>query len=429
MGCPRRGRGQLSELATETRPSNGIEESRIQKVREEDHEEMTDNPDKKKKSRRVGQVLERGPNKWLIRIFVGYKPSGQNDYFNKTIHGTKTQAEKWLRDALVRKDKGEPLEDPDITFVALFEEWLASKKRKARTMLLYRENYDYYIAPTFGDARISSITSRAVQKWVSGLVNGDYSADTVRLAYAVFRGAIKYALDHEMLLKNPLKRVEIPGRGKRKANVLEPEEAVKVLDACKAEPGGIFAAFLLWAGTRPNEASALQWKDVDWEKGSVRIRRNLVRLKGGAWEFNEPKTDAGVRSFTLPASFMSWLKEHRGAQRVRRMKLGRDWADHDLVFPDEVGEPIKTAWYYKLWHSVLDRAGLPEERKRMRPYDARHTVATLLLLQRTPTKVVSARLGHASTAITEDVYSHVLDSMQEQATDDLERAIFKGKKG
>jgi integrase len=64
---------------------------------------------------------------------------------------------------------------------------------------------------------------------------------------------------------------------------------------------------------------------------------------------------------------------------------------------------------------------------KMRPYDARHTMATLLLLQRTPTKVVSARLGHASTGITEDVYSHVLESMQEQATDDLERVIFGAK--
>jgi integrase len=395
---------------------------------------MSDEPEKamkakkKPKSRRVGQALERRLNKWLIRVFIGYKPNGQNDYFNKTFHGTKTEAEKWLRGALARRDRGEPLEDPDVTFAALFDEWLASKKRKARTAQLYQENFDYYIKPTFGDAPISSINSRAVQKCVSGLVNDNYAADTVRLAYAIFRGAIKYALDHEMLLKNPLKRVEILGKGKRKANVLEPEEAAKVLDACKAEPGGIFAAFLLWAGCRPNDAAALQWKDVDLEKGSVTIRHNLVRLKGGAWEFDEPKTDAGVRSFTMPASFMAWLKEHRTSQLEQRMRLGRDWADYDLVFSNDVGEPMTPGEYYKLWRSVLDRAGLDEERKKMRPYDARHSVATLLLLQRTPTKVVSARFGHATTAITEDIYSHVLDSMQEQATDDLERAIFGGAK-
>jgi len=144
------------------------------------------------------------------------------------------------------------------------------------------DTFHYYIKPTFENAAISSINSRAVQKWVSSLVNEDYDSDAVRLAFAVFRGAVRYALDHEMLLKNPLAAVEVPKKEKRKANVSEPDEAVKVLDACRQEPGGIFAAFLLWAGTRPNEAAGLQWKDVDWERGAVAIRRNIVRLRG-AW--------------------------------------------------------------------------------------------------------------------------------------------------
>jgi integrase len=166
---------------------------------------------------------------------------------------------------------------------------------------------------------------------------------------------------------------------------------------------------------------------VDWERGSVAIRRNIVRLRS-AWEFDTTKMDAGIRSFTLPASFMSWLKEHRQAQLEQRMRLDRDWAVYDLVFPNEVGEPIQPKVYRALWKRVLTRADLPEERKKVRPYDARHTVATLLLLQRTPSKVVAARLGHASVSITEDVYSHVLDAMQERATDDLERAILSGQK-
>lgn len=49
----------------------------------------------------------------------------------------------------------------------------------------------------------------------------------------------------------------------------------------------------------PNEAVGLQWKDVDWEKGSVEIRRNVVTLHGNKWEFDTPKTMSGVRSFTL----------------------------------------------------------------------------------------------------------------------------------
>ncbi len=390
------------------------------------------NDTKKPEPRRVGQVLPRGKNKWLIRIFRGYKPNGGNDYFNKTFHGPKSKAEKWLRDALVRRDRGEPLEDPDITFEALFNEWLdgKKKKRKKRTIEIYERSFKYYIKKTFADARISSITSRAVQKWINGLLDQDYDSDTIHMAYSAFRGPIQYALDHGMLLKSPLQGVELPKKEKRKANVLHPAEALKVLEVCRNEPMGIFVAFLLWSGTRPNEAAALQWKDVDWEKGSVQIRRNVARLDNGkSWEFDETKTESGNRSFTMPASFMAQLKEHRQAQLEQRMRLGRDWYDYDLVFPNEVGEPLTRSAYKYLWVGILTKAGLPEERTKMRTYDARHTMATLLLLQRTPTKVVSARMGHSRTAITEDVYSHVLEAMQEQATDDLERAIFGAKKG
>src|SRR5262245_20254516 len=394
---------------------------------------MTDNPDKKKKRRRAGtgQVIELVPHeKYQIKIFRGYKPNGTNDYFTKTLHCPSKDAEKFLRGALARRDRGEPLEDPDISFEALFNEWLEGKKkkRKKRTIEIYQTNFKHYIKEAFAGARISSIRSRDVQKWVN-VLSGKYASATVHMAYSAFRGPIQYALDHSMLLKSPLQGVELPKKEKRKANVLEPAEALKVLEVCRDEPMGIFVEFLLWSGTRPNEAAALQWKDVDWEKGSVQIRRNVARLDNGkSWEFDDTKTESGNRSFTMPASFMARLKEHRQAQLEQRMRIGRDWYDYDLVFPNEVGEPLTRSAYKYLWVGILKKAGLPEERTKMRTYDARHTMATLLLFERVPTKVVSARMGHSRTAITEDVYSHVLEAMQDQATDDLERAIFGAKK-
>jgi integrase len=114
------------------------------------------------------------------------------------------------------------------------------------------------------------------------------------------------------------------------------------------------------------------------------------------------------------------LTPEQKAEAARQLKK--------LLLGDEPGDDEEVFYYLNLWIRILTKTGLSEERTKMRPYDARHTMATLLLLERTPSKVVSARLGHASTAITEDVYSHVLESMQDQATDDLERAILQGKK-
>ena len=60
----------------------------------------------------------------------------------------------------------------------------------------------------------------------------------------------------------------------------------------------------------------------------------------------------------------------------------------------------------------------------LRPYDLRHTCATLLLAGGEHPKVVAERLGHSSTVMTMDVYSHVLPDMQEAAADKLERLLF-----
>ncbi len=64
--------------------------------------------------------------------------------------------------------------------------------------------------------------------------------------------------------------------------------------------------------------------------------------------------------------------------------------------------------------------------KTVRLYDLRHTCCTLLLAAGVNVKVVAERLGHASAAMTLDVYGHVLPGMQEQATAALEREIFSG---
>jgi hypothetical protein len=61
--------------------------------------------DKKPRARRSGQITERGERKQMIRIFLGRDTSGKRRYHNKTFHGTKKQAEKWLHDALVRLDR------------------------------------------------------------------------------------------------------------------------------------------------------------------------------------------------------------------------------------------------------------------------------------------------------------------------------------
>lgn len=71
---------------------------------------------------------------------------------------------------------------------------------------------------------------------------------------------------------------------------------------------------------------------------------------------------------------------------------------------------------------TLLRAEIPTA---LRLYDLRHSCATLLLAANEHPKVVSERLGHASITLTLDTYSHVLPSMQQAASDKLEKLLFR----
>jgi integrase len=120
------------------------------------------------------------------------------------------------------------------------------------------------------------------------------------------------------------------------------------------------------------------------------------------------------------------LTSHRKLHLEARLKLGPAYQYTDFVFATEIGTPILTSNLTKRhFKAILKKAGLPET---IRLYDLRHTCATLLLLAQTSPKVVAERLGHSTIVLTLDTYSHVLPSMQRDATNELERILFAGAK-
>jgi integrase len=91
------------------------------------------------------------------------------------------------------------------------------------------------------------------------------------------------------------------------------------------------------------------------------------------------------------------------------------------MFATRTGGPLDyRVLVRRCFKPLLELAGLPN----IRPYDLRHTCATLLLAAQENVKVVSERLGHASATTTLDVYSHVLPDMQQQAAEKLEILCF-----
>ena len=108
---------------------------------------------------------------------------------------------------------------------------------------------------------------------------------------------------------------------------------------------------------------------------------------------------------------MTILRAHRRAQLEERLAWGEAWTETGYLFVQEDGTPLKPDAVTRAFEAHTVAAGLP----RRRLHDLRHSHATLGLAAGIPTKVMSERLGHARTAITEDLYSHVTKTMQEDA--------------
>jgi integrase len=374
----------------------------------------------------AGQIIKRGEKTWIVRIFQGRDENGKRRYLNKTIHGTKKSAEKYLTAKLRDKDLGINIEPASESLDKYLEKWLESVVRsrvREATFDDYKYVLDRYVTPTLGAIKLCDIRSIDIQKVYGDMLGEkELSARTVRMTHAVLSSAMKQAVRWHMLPRNPCEFVELPRMARKEMQALSPEEASRFLEAARADKLGIVLSFALATGMRPEEYLALKWSDLDLHAGNATVRRTLIWRKGGGWYFGEPKTSRSRRTIPIPRSLVGELADHRRKQAESRLKKGADYQNNDLVFASGEGTPIILRNLVRRhFQPLLARAKLSPT---LRLYDLRHSCATLLLSAGENPKVVSERLGHASIVLTLDTYSHVLPSMQQAATEKLERILY-----
>ena len=200
------------------------------------------------------------------------------------------------------------------------------------------------------------------------------------------------------------------------------EEARRFLLAGKEDPFYALFHFAIVTGCRLEEYLAISWRDINWESKLVFIRRALVKKRSGGFDLLQTKTDGSRRNIPLTTDLIEDLKAHRRRQLEHRMTKGSEYLDNDLVFATRAGTPIEVS-------NLSPRHFMPVRNKPRVPkitlYGLRHTAATLLLEQDTHVKVVSERLGHSSTRLTLDTFSHVVPGLQGDATEQLEELLKK----
>jgi integrase len=173
---------------------------------------------------------------------------------------------------------------------------------------------------------------------------------------------------------------------------------------------------------RRGEILALRWRNVDLDRGNLRVVESLEQTKAGLRP-KAPKSDK-ARAVTLPTFATEELRRLKRQQAEELLKLGIRLGADTLLCARADGEPMQPR---SLTHEFTRLVSRVKDIPRVRFHDLRHPDATQLLLTGVHPKVAQERLGHSTISVTLDLYSHVTTTMQEDAASKIDAAFRDAK--
>lgn len=354
--------------------------------------------------------------------------TGKRKRIYKTVHGTKKQAEHIKTQMLSDLDNQTYIKPQTKTVAEWMNEWYDTymKDFKSETTLKgYRLQIEKYIIPTIGDVPLQQLNANQIQKWVNDMKTKSpasgkpLSAKTVRNIFLNLSAAMEQAFKLDMVKRNPCKNVTLPKTEKGKVDFYDTQEVQRLIECSKGTDMELFIMIALNLGLRRGELAALRWENVDMQNDIIHICENRVDGLDGKVITKKPKSESGIRDIPISPSLKKFLQKHYTDFLVKKLKYQlKDKEDYVLSQAD--GKPYKPFSISHKFQKFLVKNNL----RHIRLHDLRHTNASIMLQQGISPKVAQQRLGHSDFSVTMNTYSHVMKSVETEAANKLDEALF-----
>ncbi|MFD6803634.1 tyrosine-type recombinase/integrase [Streptomyces cyaneofuscatus] len=350
--------------------------------------------------------------RWHGRVTVGVKDDGKPDR-RHVSRKTRAEVTKVVRELERQRDKGSVRKAGQSwtleTWLTHWVENIAAPNVSENTIDGYRVAVNHHLIPGLGAHRLEKLEPEHLERFYKKMQETGSAAGTAHQVHRTLRAALNEAVRRGHSIRNPATIAKAPRLEEDEVEPYSVEEVQRLLAEAGKHRNTARWVIALALGLRQGEVLGMQWTDVDFELGVIRVRRGRLRpryehgcgnrcgRKPGFCpqkinvrrETKSVKSRAGQRPIGVPDELVDLLRRHKEEQG-RERALARDlWTEKGYVFTSPVGEPLNPNTDFHRWKDLLKAAGVRDGRL----HDARHTAATVLLILGISDAVVDSIMG------------------------------------
>jgi len=240
-----------------------------------------------------------------------------------------------------------------------------------------------------------------------------------RLIHVIFAQALKEGL----VRYNIADTATPPKVEKKEAEFFELDDVIAIREALNKQPlkWQAITELLINTGARRGEILGLAWDNIDFKNDKIEIENNLQYTPEKGIYLETSTKNYEKRTLSIAPELINVLKAHRKEQLRQKVKLGTYWTDTGFCFTQDNGQPMNPDSINKWLREFSKEYNLPA----IHPHKFRHTQASLLYAAGENPVVISKRLGHKQVSTTQNIYAHLLENGDKQASDKIASLLYK----
>ena len=333
------------------------------------------------------------------------------------------------------------------------------------TISNYRYLMDSRILPILGDYRLDELTPAILTDWLIRLradprrttrkpetqlqrarreseeralipkskLSKPLAAKTALNYYGCLSAALAAAVRLGYLDHNPMDRVQRPRKKRTRRAALSEDDAIQIIRLLEDLPEKdrcfrLAVLLALLCGLRLGEVAALRYTDINWRAGTIDISRAVKYTSATGTYTADPKTDAAIRTITLPPSMLALLKDSADQDAIdeidcciedEKAHRSRRYYRSGLIVHNRFGGPVNKDTPSKWFRRFADERGYPG----ITYHDLRHAHASILVAHNVDVAAIASRMGHSDASVTLNTYTHPFAARDQAAAAVLDQLL------